>query len=125
MRIDTKFNIGDNVYVLEEVRENKCVKCAFCNGKGEVKGVNGDIAYCPVCSGDGEVYKPVIQRYNLINDEPEAVTAIIVNVGDMDGINTDVNDILYYVGSGPFYEKDLFSTKEEAIKKINDKDIKD
>jgi len=57
MKIETKFNVGDEVFVCQKHSKCERVTCKICNGKGNVL-ISGKYFQCPECYGnkitDGE-----------------------------------------------------------------------
>ncbi len=54
MNLKTKFNIGDDVYLIRYIYEESETSCSVCNGTGIVHiKENGSEIKCPECSGTG------------------------------------------------------------------------
>lgn len=54
MNIKTKFNIGDDVYLIRYTHEELETSCSVCNGTGIVHiKENGSEIKCPECAGTG------------------------------------------------------------------------
>lgn len=54
MEIQTKFNIGDTVYVIDNAPNYTTRVCPACNGEKEVE-LGGMSFKCPCCHGNGDV----------------------------------------------------------------------
>jgi len=62
MKIDTKFNLGQKVWVMvpDIIRSTKLVKCSACEGKGKVILKDERSYICPNCQGSGKI---AVQEY--------------------------------------------------------------
>jgi hypothetical protein len=58
MKVNTKFNIGDVFYYIQEGKQEDSVRCPACAGTGKVKLLDGEQHYCPACKGSGEKKLP-------------------------------------------------------------------
>lgn len=55
MNLKTKFNIGEQVYIIRSKSETYHYSCPLCNGTGKVHiQENGDEIDCPSCKGNGD-----------------------------------------------------------------------
>lgn len=51
MKIETKYDLGQTVFAIEQQRVFKWVPCVACNGKGNVKALDKVLYRCPCCDG--------------------------------------------------------------------------
>ena len=54
MKIETEFNLGDEVYgiIVKHVPISYKAGCDFCGQTGKIRGVNGKKRDCPACERD-------------------------------------------------------------------------
>ena len=56
MKIEVKYNIGDNIRYIERKQHDVYVECPCCRGKGWILGADEETYECPRCEGYAEVY---------------------------------------------------------------------
>jgi hypothetical protein len=105
MYIETKFNIGDQIFVVDQHTKHVFIDCKICDGTGIVKIKNKEYE-CPECNGEKgiEKYKDeffVIEKYVIIHE------IIITRQKIIQLYSDSLDDIVY--------ESDCFSTEEEAV----------
>lgn len=118
MKINTKFNIGDKVYVIRHVENKRLVNCTLCKGSGVVNIYNAKREIeCPDCEGVGGEYKFVDHKWIMENYFAEEILNIIARVS----INntTQIDYFLRLIIAGGLINKDrsendLFPTEKEA-----------
>ncbi len=83
MKIETKFNVGDEVFVCQKHSKCERVTCKICMGKGNVL-INGKYFQCPECYGnkitDGEWTTTYTAEKRII---VKVVTSTTNNNGDI------------------------------------------
>lgn len=114
LEIPVKFQSGDEVYTIKQIKEK--VTCQVCEGAGKIE-YNNKKMRCPECMGAKELTSN--KTIHTVCDEPFVISSIKINLnGDR------VNSIRYkgYCGFSPLNraEENLFFTKEEAQKKCDD-----
>ena len=95
LNIDNKFEIGQEVYLLEKKH------CPVCNGKGSFYH-NGYYIECPKC-------KMKNSGQYIVAEGTYKITGIRTNTHD--GVNFSIR---YNVGGKKLPENRIFATKEEA-----------
>jgi hypothetical protein len=75
MNINTKFNVGDEVYPIAQCQEKNWVRCDFCDGRDDIAssdnlscilGNNGKSITCPVCNGYGGFYEKSTRKWKPV-----------------------------------------------------------
>lgn len=108
MEIKTKFNVGDKVWVINEI--NGYEKCPKCRGNGKVLVGNIDY-YCKECYGEGKVLAQTVKWRANENSNTITQIRIFTDEGGTDVAYYDGNIIVSdYLGA----EKNCFATKEQA-----------
>ena len=70
----SKFQLGQEVFIVIEKKENKQTKCKDCDGEGKIPSkVEGKTIKCSECNGLGKKYKQHIS-HKVICSEIESVT---------------------------------------------------
>ena len=110
LNIETKFEIGQTVYRLEQGYVKKTEPCQQCLGKPVIQDLN--VYVCGNCLGHGEITKSM---YVYIASQPYRIKNIRVinNTGDFD---YEIEEIGYSYNDEKNYmqESELFGTSEEA-----------
>ena len=112
--VETKFNIGDSVYVVDKhtIRENK--ECFICNGTGRVQIKSKDYV-CPECKGRGILSSKLVSAYTVCD---AVVTSIKITKSSNRvcvGYRCSVDYLNFYKKMFPECDNKIFATKEEAI----------
>jgi hypothetical protein len=104
-------DIGTRVFFIKENYTEKETLCTFCND-GKITGNNNRIVVCPVCFG----LKVIIEQ--IAGKEIGESTITEINWHK----DKSFEDWEYYVGNYnyQFTPNELFLTKKEAEKKLND-----
>ena len=79
MKINTKLNIGDEFYILEEE------KCKFCDNYKYIEGKDRTRVHCPVCKGKEKVIVSppfVVREISIEIDKEETTIRYRYNVSD-------------------------------------------
>lgn len=118
MNITTKFNLGDEVYPIRQMRKEVVTPCVTCDGVGEAELVNGKRITCPACYG----------RKTDINYAPQAWYISMDSIGEVGKIEVTLYAPGYSykseerymlsstgVGTGTcWHARDLFASMDEA-----------
>jgi hypothetical protein len=105
MQIETKFNIGDEIFVIDHHRKSIFINCEICNGIGIVKIKNKEYE-CPECKGKKGIIK-YKDEFFVINEPVIILETIIMRQNIIKIYSDSLDDVVY--------ETDCFSTEEEAI----------
>jgi len=68
MKIDTKFEIGQNVFPIVKKNKREDYICPACSGKGVVKLEDGLFYDCPKCEAVGRLRNPVPSKWYPLAD---------------------------------------------------------
>lgn len=125
MVIDNKFNIGDEVYVIQKVKIKN--PCFACNGAGH-KIIDGNKFYCSKCNGEGYFRYETKKEYQVIGLKTVTLVKSITQLQGKELVPKTV--VTYNVGNECMTLKEvpehhLFTTKEEAearCKELNEED---
>ena len=114
MVIENKFNIGDEVYVIQKVKIKN--SCSACNGAGH-KIIDGNKFYCSKCNGEGYLKCETKKEYQVIGLKTVRLVKSITQLQGKELVPKTV--ITYNVGNECMTLKEvpehhLFTTKEEA-----------
>ena len=129
MRIDTKFEVDQQVCKIRNRREEKWIPCAFCKGTGGVVGADGTRGNCPKCYGAKGCAEFLPTKWQI--DEVLTVGEVRVEVrGEHKSIedsrcsnygSQSAKRVEAYmcretgIGTGTLHSvEDLFATEEEA-----------
>jgi hypothetical protein len=116
MKIETKFDLGQAVWLVKRFPKQTTIPCPGCNGLGDVLLVDGTSGRCPKCYG----YKTAVERapadWHVTG--PMTIGNVRVSLFQVRGDNEDERVYMCHetgVGSGTLWrEPDLFATREEA-----------
>ena len=85
MQIETKFNVGDTVYVCKNNSTKDLETCKICDGKGEI--TIKDVSFCcPKCHGGKFTYSKKVKKFV---PEKRIIKKVIVSVTENNG-NTQI-----------------------------------
>ncbi len=116
MRLESKFSLGDWVYVVERAEVHDRIACPFCGGEGSIEGKDGTTRYCPICLDRKEVWGPTLATHKATG--PLCVGRVTVEVTS--GGEYEARKETYMlnetgVGSGTVWDVGrLHETREEA-----------
>lgn len=113
MKIETKFNVGDVVYVCKNNSTYEEEQCKICEGTGNVT-LKGKSFCCPECKGNKFTYTKRVTRFI---PEKRTIRKVIVSVSNNNGniqIQTRYETKSNRHGSIAEYRNIMFATKEEA-----------
>ena len=68
IQIDVPAEIGSKVHVVDSMFKEVSKVCRFCDGHGDIKGLDRSSATCPKCRGKGTVGSSVKVFYDLSED---------------------------------------------------------
>lgn len=114
LQIPVKFNSGDKVYTIKQVKiENECL---VCEGAGKIQ-YNNKYMKCPECMGMGKV-KSNKQKY-VVCDEEYIISSLKISYHkeNMFTVKYKCGTTLESLNRS---EENLFTTKEEAQAKCDD-----
>lgn len=118
MTVETKFDLGQSVYIIHESCGNKQVDCKPCSGKGGI--FNDDVYFqCSKCYGSGKVTKHESFGWRVVYEKAK-VGKINIELTHPKYKEYSKRRIHYMVdatgvGSGSLWSEDnIFSTLEEA-----------
>ena len=114
LNIDNKFEVGQEVYVIQKVRTK--TPCSACNGEGH-KIIDGNKFYCSKCNGEGYLRYETKKEYQVIGLKTVTLVKSITQLQGKELVPKTV--ITYNVGNECMTLKEvpehyLFTTKEEA-----------
>jgi anaerobic selenocysteine-containing dehydrogenase len=133
MLLNTKFSLGERVYIIGTTSETTKINCPFCAGKGKIEVTSTDgavtkIISCPICYGQGITTHYAPPQYNIIRSAglvpPFTIGRVTAEwtatAQDLASPPLKKTQYMCYetgVGSGTCWaEEDLFRTEEEAQK---------
>lgn len=126
MKIETKFNVGDAVYVCRNDSTYEEEQCKICEGTGNVI-LKGKSFCCPECQGNKFTYTKKVRRFT---PEIRTIRKVIVSISNSNGniqVHTRYETKLNHHGSIAEYRNIMFATEEEAeyrCKELNGEIIK-
>ena len=114
LNIDNKFEVGQEVYVIQKVRTK--TPCSACNGEGH-KIIDGNKFYCSKCNGKGYLRYETKKEYQVIGLKTVTLVKSITQLQGKELVPKTV--ITYNVGNECMTLKEvpehhLFTTKKEA-----------
>jgi excinuclease UvrABC ATPase subunit len=107
--IETKFDIGDQVYLIRKVKVINV--CNVCEGKRRIE-YKDKMMTCPECKGVGTL--PSNMEVYVVKDEPLTVKSIRVSISTKCGSNTRRYKVEAMYESYVRAEENIYSTKELA-----------
>lgn len=113
INIQTKFNIGQEVYIIQKARSKE--PCAACNGEGHII-IDGNRFSYDMCRTDGKVSKIKYETRKKVIDDVRVLNTLKTNI------------VRYGFKNGAVYtEKNVFATQEEAETRCNElnKEVRD
>lgn len=128
MQIETKFNVGDIVYVCKNNSTKDMETCKICDGKGAIT-VKDESFCCPKCHGKKLPYTKKVKKFV---PEKRTIRKVIVSVSENNG-NIQIYTRYETKTHGnrdrsvADYKNIMFATKEEAeyrCKELNGKIIR-
>lgn len=117
MRLESKYNFGDEVYWIHHHTKEIKQTCEYCEGKGDITYKDKKIQ-CPECYGRGTISKWTQPIWQLSRD---LLTIGQIQITAQKKLERAAKQEIYYmaystgIGGGSLYhEKDLFLSEEEA-----------
>ena len=126
MKIETKFNVGDVVYVCKNNSTYEEERCKICEGTGNVT-LKGKPFCCPECKGNKFTYTKKVTKFI---PEKRTIRKVVVSVSNNNGniqTHTRYETKSNRHGSIAEYRNIMFATKEEAeyrCKELNGEIVK-
>jgi hypothetical protein len=142
MKLETKYDLNQKVWLIRLQKERKFIECTACYGSGKVTLGDDKSRTCPVCYGNRGNYRYLDNKWQLISEmtigqiqhkiENIKSDGLFDNIGEYKEGNTkeEIKYMAYEtgVGSGTLYdEENLFPSIEEAEKECeirNEKMVK-
>lgn len=115
MQINTKFCVGDVVYVCKNNSTKELETCKICDGKGAIT-VKDESFCCPKCHGGKFTYTKKVKKFK---PEKRIIKRVIVSITENNG-NTQIHEKYdCETSSGKnrsvaLYRNIMFDTLEEA-----------
>lgn len=112
INIETKFNIGQEVYIIQKARSKE--PCAACNGEGHII-VDGNRFSCTSCFGTGRLYGKR-KIYQLLGKDTITSIKVLNYLLNADGHHNELKTVVKYAfkNGTDFTDQKLFATQEEA-----------
>ena len=112
INMETKFNIGQEVYVIQKARAKE--PCAACNGQGHIK-IEGNDFSCTSCFGTGRLHGKR-KIYQLLGKDTITSIKIFNELLNADGHHNELKTVVKYAfkNGTDFTDQKLFATQEEA-----------
>lgn len=123
MNIKTRFNLDQEVYIIENITIQEKEKCEFCdNGKISISGSTGEVkkVTCPECYGRGYDFKKGKEQWQITHKSKIGKVEYACYSQEARGEYKNKIEETYMIfdtgiGSGNYYHvNDIFATKEEA-----------
>lgn len=118
INIETKFNIGQEVYIIQKARAKEPYPA--CNGQGHIK-IEGNDFSCTSCYGTGRLYgkKKIYQLLGKDTITSIKVFKYLLNAG---GHHNELKTVVKYgfADRSDYTDQKLFATQEEAQTKCNE-----
>ena len=113
-RANTKYKIGQTVYVIDD---SIAIKCNHCDSglRSLVLDNRNVTVECPFCGGSGLMSLKIVIKF--------VVKSVNISFGEYNQTLYNCKR-LYGQGSGSFREEDLFDTEEEAIADMQERNRK-
>ena len=111
MKIETKFDVGDKVYVVEkEEQQHKYIPCSVCDGRKTIKIENKPEMICLYCDGFGKYLTSHEGLFKIVEEET-IVSAVYIYIYPKQEVVFE-----YRIDSYGYHvkEKVMFKTKELA-----------
>ena len=108
--VDNKFEIGQEVYVIQKVRTK--TPCSACNGEGH-KIIDGNKFYCSKCNGEGYLKCETKKDYQVIGLKQITLIKSLTFSSDKVVPRTEIKYNLDNIKEVP--EHHLFVSCDEAI----------
>lgn len=115
MQVAVKYNIGDTLYPIAVVQNEKQVNCKSCNSTGNVSLADGESIQYPRCHGTGTIPKIVTGKWRIQIESVGTVVSISVTI-----LSTGVDKIWYAldttgrISNEIWLENLVFPTKKTA-----------
>lgn len=119
MNIKTKYDIGDDVYIIRYIDEKSETSCSVCNGTGIVHiKENGSEIKCPECAGTGK-HLDFNRKFSTEHAVVESIDVSVTNENQFITYTVLLeNNVINYIN------QELLFTEKEADKMIKNGDAK-
>lgn len=114
MKIETKFDVGDRVCIINKTYNYKNDPCLVCNESKSIELKNGLKLECPVCHGNG--YKRISTVVYEVRESKATITRISFQAC---GCNNGQTVYAINLDDNARYENELFKTLKEAQKECD------
>jgi hypothetical protein len=119
MKIETKFDLGQDVWLVKEFPKHMTISCPGCEGRGDITLADGTTSHCPKCYGNKTQVRVDPADWHVTG--PMTIGNVRVSLfGVQSGEDEHEDERMYMcretgIGSGTLWrEPDLFATREEA-----------
>jgi hypothetical protein len=118
MKIETKFDLGQAVWLVKRFPKRTTTPCPGCNGLGNVLLADGTFGRCPKCYGNKTKVETAPADWHVRG--PMTIGNVRVSLFQVRDDNEHEDERMYMcretgVGSGTLWrEQDLFKTRQEA-----------
>lgn len=109
LAINTKYDIGDTVYIIK--REKISIVCPICDGKKKIE-YKEKLMTCPECHGAG--CQQSQKEISVVKDESYKVNSIKISISNKNGDYTTRYKVYSMTESCSRAEENLYCSKEEA-----------
>lgn len=75
MKLETKFNLGDKVYIIGSYAKKIVKKCNICQGTKKIL-IKGESINCSKCNWEGNLISYELPKWNIINESPYTIGKI-------------------------------------------------
>ncbi len=118
MKIETKFDLGQAVWLVKEYPKHVTIPCPGCEGRGDIPLADGTSGRCPKCYGNKTKVNVASVDWHV--DGPMTIGNVRVSLFGVPNEDEHEDERRYMchetgVGSGTLWrEPDLFATRQEA-----------
>jgi hypothetical protein len=116
MKIETKFDLGQEVWLVKEFPKHTTIPCSGCEGRGDILLADETTYRCPKCYGNKT--RIDVAPVDWHADGPMTIGNVRVSVFQSDDEHEDDRVYMCHqtgIGSGTLWrEEDLFGTRQEA-----------
>ncbi len=124
MKYETKFNLGDQVYIISSVYSTRKVRCLTCESTGKVT-IACEQFTCPKCKG--ACTQEVYAGHKYVVYDQGKIGSIRIEQRGTYGNTPSYTEITYMLtpsGTGTIYEeKNVFASRDEAQKACEERNM--
>lgn len=115
MKLETRYQPGDEVFHVFQGYVRQEERCPFCQGTRKVSGANGERIPCPKCDGQGRILREAPGPWKTTG--PHVVRALHVR---FEADDTTIVYVMVGLGNSTlFFEHDLYPSLEEVAAEAN------